>query len=411
MKQKEIIITKGKHQYLYTRSKKYLDFSLSSGALILGHSNKIFKKSILNQVDYGSNYSSNNINKEKYTKLLKKNFKNLNEFEFSNSGSESNLRALRLAKAVTNRKKYAMVNGSWHGSIDQFLFDFKRNEKKNSFEVKDLSSGITKSKNLIILPYNDIKLSKKILDTNKDQISVIVIEPIQCGVPNNNSIKYLKFLQNYCKKQNILLWFDEVITGMRVNKLAVFHKHNFKPDIVTFAKCFGGGMPIGITAFNKKISIKKKILKQDVFFGGTFSGNPLSTKVGYETFKYYLKNQRKLNKKINILANKLEKEVNNFCLKNNIKFRLQRYESIMRPIFTNKNVLNKMEREKYDKNFINSIKFKNYLLDHNIFISSNCSFFISACHNSQNITSLIKTIKKFAIDKLNNNSKINISIL
>ena len=107
-----------------------------------------------------------------------------------------------------------MVNGSWHGSIDQFLFDFKM-DKKNSFKVKDLSSGVTKSNNLIILPYNDIKLSKKILDTKKDQIAVIVIEPIQCGVPNSNSIEYLNFIQNYCKKEKILLWFDEVITGMR----------------------------------------------------------------------------------------------------------------------------------------------------------------------------------------------------
>ena len=400
MKQKEIIITKGKLQYLHAKSTKYLDFSLSSGALILGHSNKIFKKSVLNQIDYGSNYSSNNINKERYTNLLKKKFKHLNEFEFSNSGSESNLRALRLARAVTGRKKYAMVNGSWHGSIDQFLFDFKMNKKKNSFKVKDLSSGVTKSNNLIILPYNDIKLSKKILDTKKDKIAVIVIEPIQCGVPNSNSIEYLNFIQNYCKKEKILLWFDEVITGMRVKKLAVFRKYNFKPDIVTFAKCFGGGMPIGITAYNKKISLKKKALKQNVFFGGTFSGNPLSTKVGYETFKYYLKNQKKFNKKIITLSNKLEKEVNNFCLKNNFKFRLQRYESIMRPIFTDSNVLNKMEREKYDKNFEKSIKFKNYLLDHNIFISSNCSFFISVCHNSQNITSLVKIIKKFAVNKL-----------
>ncbi len=400
MKQKEIIITKGKLQYLYTKSKKYLDFSLSSGALIFGHSNKIFKKSILSQINYGSNYSSNNINKEKYTQLLKKEFKRLNEFEFSNSGSESNLRALRLARAITNRKKYAMVNGSWHGSIDQFLFDTKM-DKKKSLKIKNLSSGVTKSKNLIILPYNDIKLSKKILNTKKNQISVIVIEPIQCGIPNVNSVEYLKFLEKYCKKENILLWFDEVITGMRVNKLAVFRKYNFKPDIVTFAKCFGGGMPIGITAFNKKVSIKKKNLKQNVFFGGTFSGNPLSTKVGLETFKYYLKNQKILNRKINILARKLEKEVNSFCLKNKHKFRLQRYESIIRPIFTDKDVLNKMQRENYDKNFVNSIMFKNYLLDHNIFISSNCSFFISACHSNKNIVNLIKTIKKFVINKLN----------
>jgi glutamate-1-semialdehyde 2,1-aminomutase len=399
VEQKQIIIKRGKSQYLYTKSEKYLDFSLSSGALIFGHSNKIFKNSILSQIDNGSNYSSNNVNKENYLKTLKENFRTLSNFEFSNSGSEANLRALRLARAITDKKKYAMVNGSWHGSIDQFLFDLKTNQKNKIPKIKNLSSGVTRSKDLIILPYNNIELSKKILNKNKNQISVIVIEPIQCGIPNTKSIKYLKFLQNYCMKKNILLWFDEVITGMRVDKLAVFQKYSLKPDIVTFAKCFGGGMPIGITAFNKKLEKIKKSLKQEVFFGGTFSGNPISTKVGLETFKYYLKNQEHINKKINNLAYKLEREVNDFCSENKFKFKLQRYESILRPIFTDKNILNKMQREKYDKNFLNSINFKNFLLSQNIFISSNCSFFISACHNTQNIKILIKTIKKYLINE------------
>ena len=399
MKQKQIIVQKGKAQYLYTKSGKYLDFSLSSGALIFGHSNKIFKRSILSQINNGSNYSSNNIHKEKYIKILKENFKTLSNFEFSNSGSEANLRALRLARAVTKKDKYAMVNGSWHGSIDQFLFDLKTNKKNKIPKIKNLSSGVTKSRNLIILPYNDIKLSEKILNENKNRISVIVIEPIQCGVPNTRSIKYLKFLQNYCKEKDILLWFDEVITGMRVYKLAVFQKYNLKPDIVTFAKCFGGGMPIGITAFNEKLNRIQQSLNQGVFFGGTFSGNPISTKVGLETLKHYLKNQKYINNKINDLAFKLEKEINDFCKKNKFKFKLQRYESILRPIFTDKDIFNKMDREKYDKNFLNSIYFKNFLLSKKIFISSNCSFFISECHNIENIKILVKVIKQFLIKK------------
>ena len=180
-----------------------------------------------------------------------------------------------------------MVNGSWHGSIDEFLFDLKKNKRK--FSIHPISSGVLNSKDLVMLPYNDIINSKKILDKNKNDLSVIVIEPIQCGIPNSNSVKYLKFLEQYCSKYKILLWFDEVITGMRVKKFSIFNQYNLKPDIVTFAKCFGGGLPIGITSFNKKLSKKLKNLKQNVFFGGTFSGNPLSTAVGYETFNFYLK--------------------------------------------------------------------------------------------------------------------------
>ena len=142
---------------------------------------------------------------------------------------------------------------SWHGSVDNFMFDFKKGNKILPSSIRSLSSGINYlKKDIYLLPYNDIKLSSKILK-NKNKISVIVIEPIQCGIPYEKSLKYLKFLEKFAKKNKILLWFDEVITGLRVEKLAVYKKFNLKPDIVTFAKCFGGGMPIGITAFNSKL--------------------------------------------------------------------------------------------------------------------------------------------------------------
>lgn len=396
VKQEEIIIHKAQRQFIFTKNNKYLDFSLSSGAMMLGHSNFIFKKYLKKQIDLGSNYSSNNYNKIQYEINLKKSFQEMSNFIFSNSGSEANIRALRLARAVSKKNNFAMVNGSWHGSVDEFMFDFKQKKKLNINEVDELSLGMgVEKKKIIMLPYNNIKLTKKILDKNYKSISVIVIEPIQCGIPTYESKKYLSFLEKYCVSKNILLWFDEIITGMRVKNLSIFKKYKMKPDIVTFAKCFGGGMPIGITCFNKKIEKKIKTLKKSIFFGGTFSGNPLSTKIGLETFKYIKKNQKKINLHINNLAELLEKNVNNYCKKNKISFRLQRYESLLRPIFTSERLTNKFYRNRYDKNFQKTIKFKNFLIDKKIFISSNCCFFISYCHNIKNINYLENVIKSY----------------
>ena len=389
-----MIITKGAKQYLYSGNRKILDFSLSSGAMILGHSNNIFNKSLRNQSLNGSNYSSENYNQIKYENILKKTFKEFGSFYFSNSGSESNIRALRIARAITNKSKFAMVSGSWHGSVDSFMFEFN-NKNFLKQNIKSLSGGIDHlKKDVIMLPYNDILNTKKILDKFHKKLALLIIEPIQCAVPSEYSIKYLKFLNQYCKKKKIILCFDEIITGLRVKNLAVFKKYNLKPDMATFAKCFGGGMPIGITCLSKKIEKKISTFQKKIFFGGTFSGNPVSTKVGMDTFNYLKKNSNKINRHTNILSKKLEKEVNEFCIKKNLRFRLQRFESIIRPVFSDKFFKDKFERNIADKNFLKSLELKKYLIQDNIFISSNCCFFISYCHNKKNIETLIFTLKK-----------------
>lgn len=387
--------TKGKNQFLYSYSTKYLDFSLSSGAMLLGHSNKIFQKTLKKNINLGSNFSFLNNYQKNYKKELLKTFLEFKNLEFSNSGSEANLRAIRIARAITKKKKIAMVNGSWHGSIDDLMYDLKLNKNKNKFKIP-LSSGISHNKNnVILIPYNDIEATEKILKKQKNNICAVVIEPIQCSVPNNDSLNYLKKLSKICDKNNILLWFDEIITGLRVKNLSVFRQLKIKPNIVTFAKCFGGGMPIGITCYDKKIRDEINSLKKNIFFGGTFSGNLLSTSVGLETFNFIKKNQKKINFKILKMSNFLVNEINEHCFKHKIPFKLQHFESLVRPVFTTQSVSNKYIREEFDKNFNKSLKLKKFLEKNYIFISSNCCFFISYCHEKKDIDLLIKTLKKF----------------
>ena len=392
IKNQEIIISSANKKYLYDYKKnRFLDFCMSSGSMILGHSNKIYLKEIKKQISIGSNYSSNNIYKKEYENTLKKVFTKFDSFVFCNSGSEANLRALRIAKSISKKKKVVMTSGSWHGSLDNFLFDLRfKNKKFDKYEL--LSSGVDLNKEeTIIIPHNDINNSKKILDKNISKISMIIVEPIQASAPNTESYKYLKFLENYCKKKRVILCFDEIITGLRVKNLSIYKKYNLKPDIVTFAKCFGGGLPIGIVAYNKIIKKKLEKLKNKIFFGGTYSGNPLSTRIGHKTFKFILKNQNIINTKINYLGELIENEINQFCEKNNINFKFLRYESILKPAFNLKKQTKKFEKNKY------FIQFRNYLLKNKIFISNNCCFFISYCHNRQDCSKLIATIKKFLL--------------
>ena len=129
----KLVIEAAKNQYLYANNQKYLDFCMSNGAMILGHSNKIFLKSINNQKNFGSNFSFTNIQNEKYKNEIKKMFIQYKGIHFCNSGSEANIRALRIIKTITSKKKFAMINGSWHGSVDNFMFGLS--EKNKIFET------------------------------------------------------------------------------------------------------------------------------------------------------------------------------------------------------------------------------------------------------------------------------------
>ena len=116
----------------------------------------------------------------------------------------------------------------------------------------------------------------------------------------NISEKYVKEIFTYCKKNNILICFDEMITGMRVPELSVFKKLKIVPNIITFGKIFGGGLPIGIIGITKKVEISLNKINNNVFFGGTYSLNPLSSYFGNNTIKFIIKNKNKI-------YNKLEK--------------------------------------------------------------------------------------------------------
>jgi glutamate-1-semialdehyde 2,1-aminomutase len=381
-----MIIRKGKNKYLFTKKNiKLLDFCLSNGAMILGHSNQIFISSIKNEIINGSNYSEKNVNNEKYKKELHKNFSEFNEFIFCNSGSEANIRAIRIAKSLNNRKKIAIISGSWHGSIDQLMFDLK---KKNT--VMSLSSGIEDyKKNIIILPNENLAESLKILNKNKNNISMLIFEPVRSSHPKIN-FDYLKSCISFCKKNKIIVCFDEIITGMRNEKLAFYKKYFLKPDMITFGKCFGGGLPIGILGVSKEIKNNKKFNK--IFFGGTFSGNNFSSIVGLNTLKYVKANKKIIFYKIEKLSNMLSLNVNTFFKTHNLSFEINSFNSITRVNRLHKNE-NKMIKSSKNNSYIKELR--NFLLKRKIFLSSNGNIYISYCHTLGDIKFLSKILIDF----------------
>jgi len=189
-------------------------------------------------------------------------------FIFANSGTEATMKAIRLARAVTGRDKIAFMENQWHGSHDYNLVSY--------------SSGIPQhiKDSVIILPFTD-----KAFEIIKDEKpALVMVEPVQGSSPEYH-YSFLSKLREVTKDNGVLLCFDEVISGFRMALGGMASVLGIKPDLVTYGKTIGGGVPIGIIAGNDII----KEVKNNVFMGGTFSANPVMIKSCIKTLKRLIK--------------------------------------------------------------------------------------------------------------------------
>lgn len=392
---KNLRFTRGLNQFLYTKNDKFLDLSMCSGTMFLGHSSKVFQKAVNEQKTRGSSIGLPNESAEIFSKRLKKIFPQFSNFIISSTGAEANIRAIRIARAVTKKDKIVMVGGSWHGSVDSLLFDQKMNKK--TYSNIPLSSGLSSSekKNIVLVPYNNFKQTVQILKKHKKKIALLIIEPIQQYLPTIFSEKYVQELFHYCKKNKILICFDEMITGLRIREFSVQQRMKLKPDLSTFGKIIGGGFPISVVAVSAELTKKIKKLKSKIFFGGTFSANQFSCKVGYETLDFILKNKKKIYDKVDYLAKYFENQMNNFFEKNKFEMRLYNYFSITRIVFTKKVVKNRVERDSFERKNLEKIKkFKKFVNSKKILHPETGAYFISYCHDKRDIDKICSTFKK-----------------
>ena len=390
-KNSKVFFEKGIRDKIFIKGKSYIDLSNCMGSLILGHNNYFYKNILQKYLQKNiSNFAHSNIHALNFSKTIKKVFPNFSKIIFCNSGTEAVFKSLRISRALNKKKYIVSVVGSWHGSVDQLLF---YPDKK--FKNKPLSDGLSSldKKNLVIIPYGDIELSKKILEKKKYNINCLIIEPIQASLPLKSSKKYLKFLENYCKKNKIILIFDEIITGIRSDKSSVQNNYKIKPDITTIGKIFGGGMPIGIIGLDKKIKNKIEVQNKNIFFGGTFSGNSLSTFIGNETIKYIMK-KKKLLIDLNSKSKYFQETLNKFIDKNNLDLKIYRYASILRIVYTKNQIQNRIQRDFFENKISSKIKsFRKYLFARKIYYPTPGIIFFSFSSSYSNIEYVIKCVK------------------
>jgi len=280
-----IFIKSAKGAYLYDEDgNEYIDYINSWGPMIMGHAHAPVVKAVQAQLELSLSYGAPTLLEIEMAELIKKMVPNIDMVRMVNSGTEACMSALRLARGYTKRNKLIKFSGCYHGHADSFLVS-----AGSGLATLDIQAvpGITASTNndTLIAPYNDLEAVKQLVAGNKDSIAAIIVEPVAgnmgCIPP---AAGFLQRLRDICDAENIVLIFDEVMTGFRLSAGGVQELYGVKADLITFGKIIGGGLPVG--AYAGKFEIMQHIAPLGkVYQAGTLSGNPLAMRAGYTLLK------------------------------------------------------------------------------------------------------------------------------
>ena len=275
-----IFVKEAKGAYLYDEDgNQLIDYIASWGPMILGHAHEPVVNAVIDKAKKGTSFGTPTEIETKIAELAVSMVPNIDKIRFVNSGTEACMSAVRLARGYTKREKIIKFAGCYHGHSDSFLI--QAGSGAVTFGTPN-SPGVTQgtAKDTLLAKYNDLDNVKSLIEANKDEIACIILEPVAgnmgCIPPKPG---FLEGLRALCDDNNILLVFDEVMTGFRLAKGGAQELLGIKADIVCFGKVIGGGLPVGAFAARNEIMNHLAPLGP-VYQAGTLSGNPLAMAAG-----------------------------------------------------------------------------------------------------------------------------------
>ncbi len=275
-----LFIKKGDGCYLWDEDdNKFIDFCCSWGPLILGHNNPDVKAHIIDALEKGTSFGAPTSLENDLAELILSHNSLIDKIRFVSSGTEAVMSAIRLARGYTKRNKIVKFEGCYHGHADSLLV--KAGSGLVTFGETS-SAGVPEAfvAETIVVPLNNRQAVEEAFQQFPNQIAAVIIE----GVPANNGLliqdkEYMEFLRQITRLNKTLLIVDEVITGFRLGFEGASGYYGIRPDIVTYGKIIGGGLPVG--AYGASAEIMGHISPDgNVYQAGTLSGNPVAMAAG-----------------------------------------------------------------------------------------------------------------------------------
>ena len=375
--------------------KEYIDFVLAWGPMILGHCNDEVVTAIKEISESAIAFGAPTELELQMARFLCEEMDNVEMVRMVNSGTEATMSAIKLARGYTKKNKIIKFAGCYHGHFDGFLVEAGSGVLTEGIGG---SLGIRQDsiKNTLIGVYNDAEQVRGLFEAYGDDIAAVIIEPVagNMGVIKADN-EFMETLRILCDEYGALLVFDEVMSGFRVAFKGAQELFNVRPDLITYAKIMGGGLPAGVYGGRKEIMENLSPLG-GVYQAGTMSGNPIVMSAGLATLNI-LKSHPEIYEKINHIGQMLQKGVENIASENNINVVVNRFGGMMTIFFTDKDAVRTYE----DAKSCNLEMFKKYFLcmnknGINIPQSQFEALFLSSEHNEEHVKKFLSAFKEFA---------------
>jgi len=305
-----ICLEKGKGSKVYdVDGNEYIDYIGAFGPMLLGYCPDAVNQAVIKQLDKGSHLSAVTVDLCKLSKKLTEIIPCAEKVSYQNSGTEANMHAFRLARAYTGKKKIIKFEGQYHGWSDEEKVSIDAN-LVSELGVREHPNRLFHSKgqrhetadDIIILPWNDLELLECVMKKYSSEIAAVITEPVMCDSgPILPRAGYLAGMRALSIRYNIVLIFDEVITGFRVALGGAQQYYNVTPDLAVFAKAIAAGYPFAA------IVGKKEIMESGVQASGTFNANPIAVAASLATIETLEKGE--IYKKFELLGNMLTKGI------------------------------------------------------------------------------------------------------
>ena len=365
----------------------YVDYVCSWGPMILGHAYTPVVEAVKRACDNGLSYGAPTEKETVLANLILEAVPFMGQVRLVNSGTEAVMSAIRVARGYTGRDKIIKFRGNYHGHSDGLLVTAGSGLLTES---NPDSAGVPKgyTATTLLADYNDIESVKALFAANSNQIAAVIVEPVSANmgvVPPVDGV--LELLREITKDNGAVLIFDEVITGFRLAFGGASEYFGVQPDMITFGKIVGGGMPLAAYVGTKDImNVVAPI--GSVYQAGTLSGNPIAVTAGIEQLKA-LKADKGIYKRIDLYASKLEEA---YTEKG---FIVNRVGSLFSPFFTDKPVSNYSDVLTCDTKAF--AKYFKHMLDNRIYVAPSQyeAMFVSDAHTEEDLQATINAITSF----------------
>ena len=391
-KEYPIFIKSGNGSKLYDEDgNEYVDMIGSWGPMILGHNYPKVLEVVKKELENGTSFGLPTKKEVELAELVKSCFPSIEKLRLTTSGTEAAMASVRVARAFTGKNKIIKFEGCYHGHSDSLLV--KAGSGLLTFSHQD-SNGITEGvvKDTITLPFGDFEKLKETLENDKD-IACVIIEPIPANMGLIETEKeYLEKVRKITKEKNVVLIFDEVISGFRVSLGGAQKVFGITPDLTVLGKIIGGGYPVG--GFGGKKEIMNLISPVgNVYHAGTLSGNPISVAAGIETISI-LKENPEIYENVNKKTENLVNKINELIKKYDVPASVNHFGSLFTIFFSKEKVKTLEDAINTNDEFYST--YFDTMLENGVIVppSKYEAHFVSYIHNDEDVEKLLKGVEK-----------------